>query len=303
MRLNCLVSLLLAVVVSFSLFPPAQARAADEQTPRIIPERETLSFAYGRKKVLVYRYAGAPFKPYISQLCTPSGVNVLLDSPPDHKHHHGLMFAIGAGGVDFWAETPECGKQVPQAMRIQNSLLSFGSPLIWTDTKNQPVLIEDRDIRLHPMEGVTLATWTSKISPPRSDQPVRLTGSHYFGLGLRFIRSMDKDGKWIAPDGKLGDVVRGDERLTPAKWCAYTAKADGKEVTVAMFDAPTNPRPALWFTMKDSFAYMSATINLWKEPMELKSPITFKYGVAVWDGTTAAEQIQKIYEQWMTTGK
>ena len=56
-----------------------------------------------------------------------------------------------------------------------------------------------------------------------------------------------------------------------------------------MFDGPKNPRPALWFTMKDPFAYMSATVNLWKEPMELKESMTLTYGVAVWDGVIKAE--------------
>jgi len=245
-----------------------------------------------------YKFDGVPFKPYVSQLRSPAGVNVLLDSPEDHKHHHGLMFGVGANGVDFWAETPECGKQIPQMMKFQADLLEFGTPLLWKDAKDQAILAEDRMLRLHPTPGVTLMSWTSTLSPKPGGQAVKLTGSHYFGLGMRFIRSMDKSGKWITPGGKLGAVVRGDERLTPGKWCAYAAQADGKEVTVAMFDSPKNIRPALWFTMADPFAYVSATINLWKEPLELKEPTTLRYGIAVWDGEIDAEQIEAMWAQW-----
>jgi hypothetical protein len=86
-----------------------------------------------------------------------------------------------------------------------------------------------------------------------------------------------------------------------AKWCAYTAKADGKRVTVALFDGPTNPRhPNKIFTMSPPFAYLSATLNLWKEPLVLKAGETLKlnYAVALWDGDIAAAQIESLYRSW-----
>ena len=48
----------------------------------------------GKSPVLQYRYGDVPFKPYIKELYTPGGLNILLDAPPDHLHHHGLMFAL-----------------------------------------------------------------------------------------------------------------------------------------------------------------------------------------------------------------
>jgi hypothetical protein len=96
-------------------------------------------------------------------------------------------------------------------------------------------------------------------------------------------------------------VVRGDERLTPSRWCAYTAVADGKPVTFSMFDHPKNVRPALWFTMAAPFGYLSATINLWKEPYALEAgkPLTFSYGVALWDGKVAAKDVEALYRRWL----
>ena len=71
-------------------------------------------------------------------------------------------------------------------------------------------------------------------------------------LGL----AMAAMGMYVAhADDKPGEIVRGDERLTAAKWCAYTAKADGKPVTAAIFDHPGNVRhPAKMFTMSKPFA-------------------------------------------------
>jgi hypothetical protein len=97
-------------------------------------------------------------------------------------------------------------------------------------------------------------------------------------------------------------MVRGDERLTPVKWCAYAAKADGKPVTVAVFDHPDNPRyPAKMFTMLTPFAYLSATRNEWKEPITIKAgkPLNLRYAVAVWDGEADKATVEKLYQRWL----
>ena len=112
--------------------------------------------------------------------------------------------------------------------------------------------------------------------------------------------------------GKEGKVYRGDERLVRSKWCAYTAKskakpeADGKEITVAMFDHPNNERhPATWFTMSKPFAYLSATLSLHEEPFKLiaGSPLKLRYAVAIWDARPETEQIEKTYKTWAETSR
>ena len=118
---------------------------------------------------------------------------------------------------------------------------------------------------------------------------------------MRFVKSMDTGGQHLNAAGKPGIIFRGDEKLVRATWSAYTADADGKTVTVAMFDHPQNPRhPATWFTMTAPFAYLSATLNLYKEPLKIVSgkPLVLRYAVAVWDGKIEADRIEKLYRQW-----
>jgi len=93
-----------------------------------------------------------------------------------------------------------------------------------------------------------------------------------------------------------------EKAASRADWCAYTAPVDNKPVTVAMFDHPENARhPASWFTMKTPFAYLSATLNLAKEPMTLTAgkPLRLRYGVALWDGKIEAGQIGRAYQTWV----
>ncbi|GAH89700.1 unnamed protein product, partial [marine sediment metagenome] len=60
--------------------------------------------------------------------------------------------------------------------------------------------------------------------------------------------------------------------------------------------------PTQWFTMTKPFAYLSATLNLHKEPLKVTSdkPLILRYAVAVWDGRVKTEQIPRLYQQWVT---
>lgn len=271
----------------------------------------TIAIAAKSGPILEYPFAEVPFKPYVKTLHTPAGIDVLRDAPHDHLHHHALMYAIKVEDVTFWSESADAGRQVhrafaPLAARKKDDIATaaFTETLDWVAPGEKGhVLTEERTVRAYAPApfGATLVTWSSALRAPEGKASVKLGGDHYYGLGARFLVSMDAEGRFLAPEKVEGEVVRGDERLTPGRWYAYTAKADGKPVTFAMFDSPSNPRKALWFTMKTPFAYLSATVNLWRDPMTLDAGKTlrFTYGVAVWDGEVEAATIEALYEKWV----
>jgi hypothetical protein len=113
---------------------------------------------------------------------------------------------------------------------------------------------------------------------------------------MRFVASMDKEGTLFNADGKTG--VAGTNNVRSA-WCAYSAAAEGKPVTVAMISAASNPRPATWFTMDQGFAYVSATLNLNKEPLVIEAgkPLALRYAVAAWDGKADAAAVDKLAQR------
>jgi hypothetical protein len=53
--------------------------------------------------------------------------------------------------------------------------------------------------------------------------------------------------------------------------------------------------------MPKAFGYLSATLNLHKEPLTVEAgkPLTLTYGVAVWDGKVKADEIEKLYTRWL----
>ena len=260
----------------------------------------TLAAADGQP-VLEYRTGDTPFKPYVAQLYTPGGIAVLRDAPADHLHHHALMFALSVEGVSFWEERSASGRQLPRDLKRERNQLT--QTLDWKTPDDRVVLHEERTIKIHDQSArsATLLTWRSRLRAPNDRENVKLSGSHYYGLGARFVVAMDKEGEFVNSAGAVGDVVRGTERLANAAWCAYTTAVDGKPVTFAIFDHPANLRhPPRMFTMTAPFAYLAATLNLWKETYTLEAarPLDLCYGVAVWDGKIEPAEIEALYQRW-----
>jgi hypothetical protein len=287
------------------------------QSIGVTAEDGNLVVRAGDRVLLRYRCEGVPYKPYVQQLFTPAGVNILRDAPADHLHHHALMFAVAVEGVNFWEEQQQPGRQrhlsfanyvkagdannPESAARLPDGQ-GFDEQLEWVNPRTDEILAKElRTIKVCQMkdQNSTVLNWAAKLSPPVGKDSITLTGSPYFGLGMRFLESMDTGGRFINAQGQTGVENTNDKR---AKWCAYVAKADGKVVTVAMFDYPDNVRhPATWFTMAKPFAYMSATLALHKEPLRIKTgePLVLMYGVALWDGQIAPEQIEEAYSHWV----
>ncbi len=264
----------------------------------------TVTIGTKDKPVLVYRYGDVAYKPYVEKLYTPNGLNVVRDAPKDHIHHHGLMFAVKVDDVNFWEEQDEPGREHHQT--ITTTANGIVEAIDWKAPKKEKALLHEQRTLTLPDVGngdATLLSWETQFSLPEGKKSATLTGSHYHGLGLRFVESMDKDCTFRNKEGNKGKRFRGTEELTEATWSAIFAKVDGKPVTVAMFHHPDNVRPTTWFTMSGHFAYMSATMRYHEDPLKIDegSPLTLRYGVAVWDGHATDQDINGLYQQWITS--
>jgi hypothetical protein len=287
----------------------SHASAADL---RIAQDNSTISIFSGDQLVLHYRYADVAMKPYADQLLSPAGVQVLRDSPGDHKHHHGLMYAVMIDGVNFWEEVADSGQQRHKSLgdvkaTTQNGAARAGfvEELDWMGpASDKPMMTERRTINVVQTGDptATLVNWQCRFATPPGKDAIAIGGKFYHGLGMRFLPSMDTGGRFMYADDAPGEKLEGELRLTPAKWCAYTAKADGKPVTIAVFDHPANLRhPATMFTMTQPFAYLSATLNESKEPITVKAdkPLDLCYGVALWDGEADRAMVENFYHRWL----
>lgn len=282
-----------------ALLVPALPLLAADATTGLIP------LDSGDRAVAQYQPSAAPMKPYLKELFSPSGVEVTVDSPPDHFHHHGLMFAVGADAEDFWTEQPlgTLGREWPRAGETRVGTDRVAQILDWVDHQGHALVVEQREVRVQSAirRGPNVLTWRTTLAPAGTNG-VKLWGRHFFGLGLRFPADMDGKAKFILPAGTPGGrIVRSDETLRAAEWCAATGAIGGHPVTLAMWDHPQNSRRVVWFTMTQPFSYLSATLNLETHPLDLKAgqKLPLCFGLAVFDGITDAEQIAQTREQWL----
>jgi Family of unknown function (DUF6807) len=257
------------------------------------------------KPAVIYQLSGE-WKPYIKEFKDGSGINIIRDGPPDHRHHHGIMFAVRIDGVNFWEEQEQSGRQeqrrllpVMEGAIAGVSYVSFGQDLAWTRPGDQrPLLQEARRLAVCFAEelGATLTDWRSVLTVPQGRDGVVLSGPNYVGLGVRFATSMDSGGLFRNANGQSG--VRGTDGAE-AKWTAYSGPVGrGRVATVAVFgDAKTPPR---WFTLGEPFAYLAATLGLERKPLRLPANgrLELRYALAVWDTNPEPARIQALYDRW-----
>jgi len=303
------VTVALLLVAAFAALP--NTSFADNPI-RITMQEDVVSIHQDSSALLRYGYRDVPYKPCVQQLFTPGGINVLRDSPADHKHHHALMYAVSVDGLNFWEEQNQPGRQMHKSFSdvtigTHNGIPrgSFCEQLDWVNPRTNGLLLnESRTLTVSRLEdsGATLLSWQSSFAVPTGKDSATLSGSHYFGLGMRFVKTMDANPQLRNSSGQGGEIVRGSEQLVRARWCALTAQADDKPVTVAMFCHPDNLRhPTHWFTMTEPFAYLSATMNLHRESLKITSgePLKLHYAVALWDGSVENSQIDRLYRWWV----
>jgi hypothetical protein len=197
-------------------FAVSDLAAAASPVMRVGVEEKFVCVYADEHLLLRYRYDKSVSKPYVQQLFSPGGVNILRDAPADHLHHHGLMFAVKVNGVNFWEEGGPCGRQshnrfADVKVDDDNKMgrAGFTEQVDWLSPDGQELLLkESRTIEVSRISGprVTLLSWHSKLEAPPAKKSATITGTHYHGLGMRFLKSMDEIGRFKRKAHPLGLV-------------------------------------------------------------------------------------------------
>ena len=309
----------LAMLLIVTLNTPAYAEE-DSLTIQVNDQSAELTVYFKKRPLMVYTFAANSYKPYVKKLFTLSGQNVLADAPPDHTHHHGMMYGIRVNGINFWEETAASGVQRPVKILKQQvgtnpsglPRASFTQLIYWLDKVDRDIsdatwalLVEQRTITL----GVDAQTrevaveWESTFEVGSKAKKVVLTGNFYNGLGLRFPKDFDAVAKHRNSENGPELHARKDIDISKARWNAVTFNFKTNPVTVVVFGLPTNVHgDALFFTMLAPFAYVSATQGLDKEPLEYAPGATFKltYLVTVYSEMKTPEFLEQRAKLWST---
>jgi hypothetical protein len=292
---------------------PTVMRAA--ASVRLHSEARMLEILHAERTLLTYTFATNQFKPYVRELITLDGVDLLRDAPADHLHHHGLMYAIKVNGINFWEEAPQAGRQVPQAELIREvrkdpagrPQARFTQVVHWVeaghatapDTEPFALLIEERTITIttDPTTELIQLEWESEFTVGAGAPEVVLTGSSYHGLGIRFREEFDGVAERYNSE-KLAYPDEGREGVLPTRWMAVSHVVAGRPYTLVLFNHPSNPGQPRFFSMQKPFAYLSATQGLDEAPLKYRTGDRWKlrYLLLASPRRMAAEQLDRQYD-------
>lgn len=282
------------------------------------PARQEIEIRFRDQPLLLYAMAPTNFKPYVKELRTLAGRNLLLDAPPDHLHHHGLMYAVTVNGTNFWEEQVAPGVQ--RLLAVPSRIVgvtpdgrpraTFTHPLAWlpgvhrasTNALAEAVLVERRTLTLavDPQTREVALYWRGEFAPGPTGAPVTLSGTAYHGLGLRFVREFDLKARHLNSEGapysaeQKGDVI-------PARWAATLGRVGEHDVMAAMFAGPRNAGSSRFFSMINPFAYLSATQGLDSASLTYQQGDRFQldYLVLVRDDHLDAAALEARYRKWV----
>jgi len=270
------------------------------------------------RKLLVYAFATNQFKPYVRELYTLRGENVLRDSPPDHQHHHGLMYAVYVNGINFWEERDAPGIEKHVELPLHTARIdadgtpvgSFTEIIHWlaptnktaSDTLAAALLIEQRTLTVtvdEKNQEVALL-WVSAFQVGPNAGKVTIHGPNYDGLGLRLPESFNHVAKFqnSADQPYTG---QNSQNVIAARWTSVTGVMDGRDVMLVLCGRPDNARgDGFFFSMLDPFAYLSATQGVDKKPLEYSAGDKFNlsYLLTVHSENKPPEFVRQRYERW-----
>ena len=277
---RCVAALLLVQsCVSFAAPPPCPIAVNSDIA------QGTLEIRYKGRKLLVYAFASSQLKPYVRELYTLRGENVTRDAPPDHPHHHGLMYAVWLNGINFWEEKGAPGVEKHIELPLQYALVDtnrvptahFMEVIYWlpptshaaADSREAALLIEQRSLTLRVDETnqEVALRWDGDFEVGPQVNKLTVSGPDYDGLGVRLPESFNQVAVFQNSGGKPYTTMS-TQNVIPARWTSAAGLMNGRPVMVAMFGRADNPRgDARFFTMLEPFAYLSATQGL-KQPLE-----------------------------------
>jgi len=313
----------LFLVVSLCLCLPFDATPAPQERLRVNddPGSGHLTIAYNNRPILVYAYSAKQHKPYIKELFDLSGYNVVTDTPPDHLHHHGVMYGVIVNGVDYWHEDQGTGTERSiQIVDKRSGVTASGHPYArfvdvvhWLDpaglsgrSDKRTVLVELRSITLIIDEATkeVAVQWSSDFTVSERDTGVVLTGTPYNGLGIRLTKDFDARVVHFTSEQPL-NRLQGDPLIVKARWTAASIDGTNHGSTVALFGDPSNRSgESVFFLMYEPFAYVSSTQALNTHALDYPSGARFRLNhlLVVYPAARSFDFIRKRGEQWEQAG-
>jgi hypothetical protein len=298
--------------------------AAEKQPVQITDENGKLRIEIDGAPFTEYIYEGAS-RPYYYPVLGPQGEHMTRDwpmkSPPDEEHDHphqkSLWWEHGdMNGVDFWSEAKDAGKTVHEKfLEVRSGKIGeIKSTDKYVAKDGRVICTDERTFRVYPGDEKT-RIFDFEVTVHASNGDLKFGDSKEGTMGMRLKETKRLKGKvgkgHIVNSEGLRDGKTWGKR---ADWVDYYGPADGREVGVAIFDHPSNPRHPTWWHVRDYGLFAANPFGQHefektrdKHAGDLTVPagksITFKYRFYIHEGDEAPSSIEEAYKKYTSEVK
>lgn len=292
----------------------------------------------GGKTFATYYFDDNVPKPYLHPLRTASGIVITRGFPmqkdipgesTDHPHHRALFFAHGdINGFDFWTEaahaetapvqagatTYQTSEHLPHGRTVfvkldktkgghDSGTLRARFKLVGPDGMG---IAEETQAYIFRGDQAT-RTVDCEFTIRALKAPVKLGDTKEGTFAIRVVKALEESSgmKMTDSEGRAGEKQIWGKR---ANWVDYSSAVEGREVGVAIFDHPSNPKhPTYWhargyglfavnpFGERDFYNDPKRDGSLTIEP---GSALQFRYRVLIHEGDASAARIADAYTQY-----
>ena len=328
--------LIASTITALALGSVVMSAQAPKVAIKSLPAEKKVEVTVDGKPFTTYMWPDTLEKPVLYPITTAGGTVITRGFPTlpgereDHPHHVGLWFNYGdVDGFDFWNNSdaikpdqkPKMGsvkhrEVVKTASKGDHATLQVKADWISGDGKTR--LHETTTFTFRAAAGgVRMIDRVTTLAAAKGAGTVKLTDNKEGTLGLRVIRALEDpaekgnagtpaSGQYLSSEGKTGKEVWG----TRGAWTKLSGTLAGKDVTVAILDAPGNPGyPTYWhargYGLFAANPLGQAALSNNKDTLNFSisegAPATFRYRILLLDATPTAEQMQKYAAAWAAT--
>ena len=239
------------------------------------------------------------------------------DEEHDHPHHKSLWWEHGSmNGVDFWSEEKGAGKTVHEKfLEVRSGKMGvIKSTDKYVANDGRVICTDQRTLKIYPGDKQT-RIFDFEVTVHASNGELKFGDTKEGTMAMRLNETMRLKGKVgkghiINSEGVRDDGTWGKR----ADWVDYYGPADGREVGVAIFDHPSNPRHPTWWHVRDYGLFAANPFGQHefektkdKNSGELIVPagksITFKYRFLIHEGDRQPAEIESAYKEYSTQVK
>lgn len=263
MMLRALLSVALLTVAGCTTCPFHHVSKPEVQGVRITQLPDRLHIELNGQLFTEYFFQNVP-RPYFYPLMGPGQAPMTRNWPMrttpheqhDHPHHRSLWFAHGdVNGLDFWSEQNGFGKIVHDGFTGIRSGAKEGliaSRDKWVSADGTVICTDERKLRIYSPGPSDERVFDFEITLHASNGDVTFGDTKEGAMAVRLAETMRLKGEVgqghiVNSEGVRDDATWGKR----ASWCEYHGPVDGKQVGIAIFDHPSNPRHPTWWHVRD----------------------------------------------------